>query len=130
VAALEPTDRFYVRTLEHALAYFGSRVLYPARPAVRGEGECDLARADCEKLVQNAVRGGRAKFDATAQKLGYRLGSELYDAYLGARVARSWLRRLFLTNLMGPGQAKEVCLELARKARSGRGRARSAEAGV
>ena len=28
-------DRFYTRALEHALAYFGSRVLYPARPAVR-----------------------------------------------------------------------------------------------
>jgi hypothetical protein len=130
VAALEATDRFYVRTLEHALAYFGSRVLYPARPAARGEDECDLARADCERLVQNAVRGGRAKFDAMAQKLGYQLGSELYDAYLGARVARSWLRRLFLTNLMEPGQAKEACLELTKKTRSCRGRARIAKAGV
>src|SRR5579864_867450 len=30
----EAVDRFYARTLEHALAYFGSRVLYPARPAI------------------------------------------------------------------------------------------------
>ena len=36
---LEPEDRFYTRVLEHALAYFGSRVLYPARPPVR---EADL----------------------------------------------------------------------------------------
>jgi hypothetical protein len=32
-------DRFYSQILEQALAYFGSRVLYPARPAVR---ESDL----------------------------------------------------------------------------------------
>ncbi|HEY6935506.1 MAG TPA: ChaN family lipoprotein, partial [Terriglobales bacterium] len=36
---LEPEDRFYTRVVEHALAYFGSRVLYPARPPVR---EADL----------------------------------------------------------------------------------------
>ncbi len=36
---LEPEDRFYTRVLEHALAYLGSRVLYPARPPVR---EADL----------------------------------------------------------------------------------------
>jgi hypothetical protein len=30
-----PEDTFYTRVLEHALAYFGSRALYPARPAVR-----------------------------------------------------------------------------------------------
>jgi len=36
---LEPEERFYTRVLEHALAYFGSRVLYPARPPVR---EADL----------------------------------------------------------------------------------------
>ena len=35
----EPEDRFYTRVLEHALAYFGSRVLYPARTPVR---EADL----------------------------------------------------------------------------------------
>src|SRR5215470_11907254 len=31
-AADEPADFFYGRVLENALAYFGSRVLYPARP--------------------------------------------------------------------------------------------------
>ena len=35
---LEPEERFYTRVLEHALAYFGSRVLYPARPPVREAG--------------------------------------------------------------------------------------------
>jgi hypothetical protein len=38
-AADEPADFFYGRALENALAYFGSRVLYPARPAAR---ESDL----------------------------------------------------------------------------------------
>jgi len=126
VAALERTDRFYARTLEHALAYFGSRVLYPARPAVREEDECDLARAAYEKLAQDAVRGDRAKFDSLAQKLGYTLGSELYDGYLGGRVSRSALRRLFLTHLEEPGKAKEICLELA-SVRSRRKRAPKAD---
>ncbi len=35
----EPPGRFYSRVLEHALAYLGSRVLYPARTPVR---EADL----------------------------------------------------------------------------------------
>ena len=38
-AADEPADFFYGRALENALAYFGSRVLYPARPAAH---ETDL----------------------------------------------------------------------------------------
>ena len=38
-AADEPADFFYGRVLENAVAYFGSRVLYPARPAAH---ESDL----------------------------------------------------------------------------------------
>jgi hypothetical protein len=34
----DPQERFYTRVLEHALAYLGSRVLYPARPPVREAG--------------------------------------------------------------------------------------------
>ena len=37
--AADPTDSFYVVALSHALADFGSRVLFPARPAMR---ELDL----------------------------------------------------------------------------------------
>jgi len=128
VAALEPTDRFYTRTLEHALAYFGSRVLYPARPGVRDEDECDLARTACEKLVQDAVRGDRAKFDSMAQKLGYTLGSELYDAYVGGRVSQNALRRLFLTHIEEPGTARRICGEIARKVGSSRKRPRCSSA--
>ncbi|HYL16085.1 MAG TPA: ChaN family lipoprotein [Terriglobales bacterium] len=45
-------DRFYTRALENALGYFGSRVLYPGRPAVR-ESELyelyDHTREDVEQ---------------------------------------------------------------------------------
>lgn len=116
----EREDRFYTRTLEHALAYFGSRVLYPARPAVRAEHGSDLSRVACEKLVQEALRGDRSKFDSTAQRLGYTLGSDLYDAYLGGAVSRSVLRHLFLAHIDEPGKARETCKELIRKIRVGR----------
>jgi Haem-binding uptake, Tiki superfamily, ChaN len=48
----EPADFFYGRALENALAYFGSRVLYPARPAVREADLRDLSeqtREDVER---------------------------------------------------------------------------------
>jgi hypothetical protein len=51
-AADEPADFFYGRVLENALAYFGSRVLYPARPAVRENDLRDLSdqtREDVER---------------------------------------------------------------------------------
>ena len=52
---LADDDLFYLRVLEEALVYFGSRVLYPARKAVR---ESDLykvygeSREDVERRVQ------------------------------------------------------------------------------
>jgi Haem-binding uptake, Tiki superfamily, ChaN len=109
--AVDPADRFYARALEHALGYFGSRVLYPARPSVR-EG-IDLSRAGCGKLAETATRGDAARLDGAAQQLGYAIGSDLYDRYLEGDVPRSRLRRLFLTHLNQPGVAREVCLELA-----------------
>jgi hypothetical protein len=51
-SADEPADFFYGRVLENALAYFGSRVLYPARPAVRESNLRDLSdqtREDVER---------------------------------------------------------------------------------
>jgi hypothetical protein len=51
-AADEPADFFYGRVLENALAYFGSRVLYPARPAARENDLRDLTdqtREDVER---------------------------------------------------------------------------------
>ena len=118
LATHEPVDRFYARTLEHALAYFGSRVLHPARLAVRDENWCDFSLGACKKVVQAALSGDRAKFDSLAQEFGYSLGSELYDLYLGGRVSRSVLRHLFLTHSEEPGKARKACGEIVRKVRS------------
>jgi uncharacterized iron-regulated protein len=114
----EPIDRFYARTLEHALAYFGSRVLYPARPALSDQEACDFSRAACDRIMHEAVRGDRNKFDCMAQKLGYTLGSQLYDAYLRGCVRRSVLRHLFLARIEEPGRARQVCFEVVRKIRA------------
>ncbi len=51
----EAQDRFYARVLEHALGYFGSRVLYPARPPVREAGLYALyAQSQAEIESSNA----------------------------------------------------------------------------
>ncbi len=120
VATGEPTDRFYTRTLEHALAWFGSRVLYPARPAISDQEACEFSRVACERLMRDALHSDRDKFDAIAQKLGYTLGSQLYDAYLRGCISRSVLRHLFLARIDEPGKAKKTCLEIARKVRASR----------
>jgi hypothetical protein len=115
IARTAPVDRFYARTLEHALAYFGSRVLFPARPSV---GMDDLTRAACEQFAQEAVHSSRTKFDLMARDLGYRMGSELYDRYLSGQVGRIALRRLFLADLEKPGAARKAFLKLAVGSRS------------
>jgi uncharacterized iron-regulated protein len=123
-AALEPTDRFHARMLEHAVAYFGSRVLYPARPAVRDDDQCELSNAACEKLVKEAARGDRTKFDSLAQKLGYAWGSDLYDCYVGGGVSRRVMRHFFLAHIDEPGEARKICREIARTVRSYRKKTR------
>jgi len=120
IATGEPTDRFYERTIEHALAYFGSRVLYPARAAIGEQEACDFSRAACKRLMHDALRGDRNHFDSVAQRLGYTLGSQLYDAYLRGCVSRSVLRHLFLAHIEEPGKARQICFEVARKIRGSR----------
>ncbi len=47
----DPEDVFYIGVLEHALAFFGSRILHPARPAFRDADLCallDVTREDLE----------------------------------------------------------------------------------
>ncbi|HEX8815225.1 MAG TPA: ChaN family lipoprotein [Terriglobales bacterium] len=114
----DAADRFYIRTLEHALAYFGSRVLYPARPAVRAEDGSELTRGFCERLAQDALRGDREKFNSTALELGYTLGSELYGAYIKGAVSPRVLRSFFLAHLEAPGSAKRVCMEVLKKSKA------------
>jgi hypothetical protein len=103
------SNRFYVQTLEYALGYFGSRVLYPARPSAEdGAGR---------ELLRESPESERKKIESSAQLLGYMLGNALYEAYLKGRIPRSMLRRLFLARLEEPGRAKEVFREIAAKVR-------------
>jgi len=49
---LDRDDAFYVAVFEHALAFFGSRILHPARPALRDTDLADLfdvTREDLER---------------------------------------------------------------------------------
>ena len=109
-------DKFYIRIIEHAVAYFGSRVLYPSRPAP--EDSSLLSRSACEKAAQAAIRTDSGKLESAAQDLGYRIGSQIYDAYLAGRVAPSGLRRLFLAHLDEPGMARKVCAAVVSKLRA------------
>jgi hypothetical protein len=114
------TDRFYTRVLEHAVAYFGSRVLYPARPAPDDADSPALSRSACEKAALSAIRSDtdEEKFDSIAQDWGYRIGGQIYNAYLAGKVKPSGLRRLFLTHLDQPGLPRKVCAAVIAKIRS------------
>jgi hypothetical protein len=109
-------DNFYARVIEHAVAYFGSRVLCPSRPAP--EDSSPISRAACEKAAQAAVRADKLKSESVAQELGYRIGNQIYDAYLAGKVAPSGLRRLFLAHLDEPGLARKVCAAVIAKLRT------------
>jgi len=111
-------DGFYARVIEHAVAYFGSRILCPSRPAAEDDEAQQLSRAGCEKAALAASRADEDEMEASAQKWGYRIGSQLYDAYLAGKVAPSGLRRLFLAHLDEPGVARKVCSGVLAKLRS------------
>ena len=128
-AGISATDEFYVRVIEHAVAYFGSRVLYPSRPSPETDDAPQLSRAACEKAAQAAARNDEDKFQLAAQDLGFRIGSQIYDAYLAGKVAPAGLRRLFLAHLDEPGMARKVCAAVIAKLRAySRPSARSAHA--
>jgi Haem-binding uptake, Tiki superfamily, ChaN len=108
----DPADRFYTHALEHALGYFGSRVLYPVRHAPSDAGQ--LSPAASENAIKAALRGDSSAFRQNAQLCGYALGSGLYDKYLAGSVSRSQLRHLFLSHLDSPGRAHQLCRQLMR----------------
>jgi hypothetical protein len=114
----ESTDAFYTRMIEHAVAYFGSRVLYPSRPAPVGDACFVLSWSACEKAATAAARGNLEKLESIALEWGYRLGAMVYDAYLAGRVRPSGLRRLFLTRLDEPGLSRKVCIAVVAKVRN------------
>jgi len=111
-----PIDQFYTRVVEHAVGYFGSRVLHPARTAIVDDSQ-PLSRAGCEKIAQ-AVRTDQDKLETAAQELGYRIGSRIYEAYLLGKVTPRGLRRLFLAHLDEAGMARKVCTAIIAKLRS------------
>jgi uncharacterized iron-regulated protein len=110
-------DIFYTRVIEHAVAYFGSRVLYPSRPAPAQDSPT-LSRAAVEKAAQAAVRGDAAKFESAAQEWGYVMGSQIYSVYLAGKVKPAGLRRLFLAHLDEPSMARKVCAAVIARLRS------------
>jgi hypothetical protein len=111
---LERNDEFYTRVLENTVAYFGSRMLYPNRPAA-GEDECaEVTAALYRQSLKSALRGD---FESVAQELGYQLGSDLYVDYLAGRFSRGAFRRLLLAHLDEPGMAKRTCFRLVARNR-------------
>lgn len=110
-------DQFYARVIESAVAYFGSRVLYPARPGYNSEDAAPLSRVAVERVAQNAIRADNEKFESLAKDWGYRIGSQIYDAYLAGKVVPGGLRRLFLAHLDEPGLARKVCVAVIARLR-------------
>ena len=143
---LDRDDAFYATVAEHALAFFGSRILYPARPALRDADLAelfDVTREDLElqaslpfadavdaldfltqhragdlRCTQAPACTGR-KYEYIAEQLGYLTGNDLYDAYLEGRLTTAALRKLFLTHIELPGAARESYVQLRARLRAG-----------
>ena len=111
--------RFRIQVLEHALAFCGSRILYPVRPSVRLEGGAEVSSARVAKFMADARRGLQ-KFESATQCLGFVLGSELYDAYVKGCVTPTALRHLYLAHIEQPTVAQTTFRELLRKLRASR----------
>ena len=145
VAPLHQGDAFYVTVLEHALAFFGSRILHPARPGLRDadiaelfnitredlEYQTALPFADAVEALDFLTRhrerafcaepapafSGR-KYEYVAEQLGYLTGNDLYNAYLEGDLTTAALRKLFLTHIEAPGVAREAYVQLRTRLRS------------
>jgi hypothetical protein len=76
-------DQFYQKVIEQALAYLGSKILCPTRVVT------------C--VADVGVRAGQT------------LASRIYDAYVGGKVNKRFLRMLFCAPLYEPGAARELC---------------------
>jgi hypothetical protein len=108
-APSEILDRLYAAVLEDAIAFFGSRVLDPSRPEPQAVTKAPLSRVALESAVKTAVRAGGSKSHTVTKEWGYRIGSEIYRAYLAGKVSHPELRRLFLLHLYEPGIARKAC---------------------
>ncbi len=126
-SAAAPLDAFFTQVIEDCVAYFGSRVLYSARPAAEMTNSFTLSYAACERVGLGAIRANEETVESVSREWGYRLGSMLYDSYLAGKVTPSGLRRLFLAHLDEPGTARKVCRAVIAKVRRG-SRSRSSKA--
>jgi hypothetical protein len=144
---LDKDDTFFMTVFEHALAFFGSRILYPQRPALRDADIAelfDVTREDLEHqtslpfvdavasvdfLIEQREQDSRTlqapaftgrKLEYVAEQLGYLAGNDLYDAYLEGRLNTAALRRLFLTRIEQPGIARNAYVQLRTRLRSGK----------
>jgi hypothetical protein len=142
---LDKDDSFYITVFEYTLAFFGSRILHPARPAIRDTDIAelfDVTREDLEHqtslpfadavealdfLTQHRAHDVRVahapvftgrKYKYVAEQLGYLAGNDLYDAYLEGRLTTAALRKLFLTHIELPGLAREAYVQLRTHLRS------------
>ncbi len=143
---LDKDDAFYMTVFEHALAFFGSRILHPARPALRDTDIADLfdvTREDLEHqtalpfadavaaldfLTQHREQDWHAaqapactgrSYEYAAEQLGYLTGTDLYDAYIEGHLTTAGLRKLFLTHIEQPGVAREAYVQLKTRLRHG-----------
>ena len=139
---LDIDDTFYVTVFEHALAFFGSRILHPARPALRDADLAelyDITREDLEQhtalpfadavegldfLILHRASPGQAptftgrKYEYVAKQLGYLAGTDLYDAYLEGRLTTAALRKLFLAHIEQPDVARDAYMQLRTRLRT------------
>jgi len=142
--ALDRDDAFFEAVLEHALAFFGSRILHPARPALRDGDVAELYEVTREDLEQQTalpfadavgvldfVTEHRAqnfqctsapafsgdKYEFVVEQLGHLTGTDLYDAYIEGRLTTAGLRKFFLTHIEQPGVAREAYVQLRKRLR-------------
>jgi hypothetical protein len=92
-ATARAQEDFYSEAMEHALAYFGSRILCGGR----------------EELSEE-----RSALDPSGSEFaGCLVGYQLYDSYIDGRISTRRLRQLFLTKLNEPGTARALFRELS-----------------
>jgi hypothetical protein len=100
--------------LESCLADFGSRILCPSRAEATESNGCDGAAALERLLLRTELSAGNTAVEANLRQLGYAMGRDLYDAYLGGRVGRPFLRSIFLSDM---NSSRETCKSVFRKVR-------------
>ncbi len=121
----DPIDSFYVRTLNEAVGFLGSKIVNPKRRAAH-EAELLAISASETSLQSSAAKlalahlglGDKvpgalfeidpALFDAAAHVLGYALGDQLWLGLSRGRIESEQASELFRQPFEGPGQAREI----------------------